>query len=234
MRDGPFRKLHAAFRTDVSNWGWGLPDDAPSRDVERLMDPEAFRKGYAGKPQSALLPREALFGASLRRALKNVVQRQMTMGFLLEQLPESSNRIRISDDWRDQLGIHRPVINYDISDYTRAGISAAYKLAAAVFRKAGIQNFTDPKSRLGTEIEFKGEKFRYIGAGHIMGTHRMGSNKASSVVNSSQRTWDHDNLYVVGCGSLPTAGTANPTLTATALCIQTAEHLFKTLGLAHR
>jgi choline dehydrogenase-like flavoprotein len=42
-----------------------------------------------------------------------------------------------------------------------------------------------------------------------------------------QRSWDHDNLYLVGCGSFPTVATANPTLTMAALALRTADHIVK-------
>jgi choline dehydrogenase-like flavoprotein len=40
-----------------------------------------------------------------------------------------------------------------------------------------------------------------------------------------QRSWDHENLYLVGSGTFPTTATANPTLTIAALCLRTAHHL---------
>jgi choline dehydrogenase-like flavoprotein len=43
------------------------------------------------------------------------------------------------------------------------------------------------------------------------------------------RTWDHPNLYVVGAGSQVTIGTANPTLTAAALAVRSAEAMLKEL-----
>jgi glucose dehydrogenase len=40
-----------------------------------------------------------------------------------------------------------------------------------------------------------------------------------------QRSWDHDNLYLVGSGTFPTAATANPTLTIAALALRTAKNI---------
>jgi choline dehydrogenase-like flavoprotein len=57
----------------------------------------------------------------------------------------------------------------------------------------------------------------------------MGTNKNNSVVNSDQRSWDHDNLYLIGCGSMPTVGTSNPTLTMTALVFKTSEAILRDL-----
>jgi choline dehydrogenase-like flavoprotein len=47
------------------------------------------------------------------------------------------------------------------------------------------------------------------------------------VVNDMQRSWDHDNLYLVGSGTFPTGATANPTLTIAALSLRTADHIIK-------
>ena len=69
----------------------------------------------------------------------------------------------------------------------------------------------------------------FIGAGHHIGTHRMGTTKSNSVVNRDQRSWDHENLYVVGCGSFPTTGTANPTLTAVALALRSVKDMLTQL-----
>ena len=62
-----------------------------------------------------------------------------------------------------------------------------------------------------------------------VGTHRMGVSPTDSVVNRFQRSWDHDNLYVVGCGSMPTVGSSNPTLTAVALAFMAADDMLTQL-----
>jgi choline dehydrogenase-like flavoprotein len=60
-----------------------------------------------------------------------------------------------------------------------------------------------------------------------MGTYRMGFTAQNSVVDSFQRSHDHDNLYLVGSGTFPTGATANPTLTIAALALRTAERISK-------
>jgi choline dehydrogenase-like flavoprotein len=57
----------------------------------------------------------------------------------------------------------------------------------------------------------------------------MGSTPDDSVVNEQQRCWDHENLYLVGCGNMPTIGTSNPTLTMTALAIMAGCNILKVL-----
>lgn len=57
----------------------------------------------------------------------------------------------------------------------------------------------------------------------------MGERPEDSVVDSYQKTHDHPNLYAVGCGSMPSIGTSNPTLTMAALALRSAEQINKDL-----
>src|SRR5262249_37519195 len=77
-------------------------------------------------------------------------------------------------------------------------------------------------------IDGKIVSFKYYGAGHIMGTCRMGDDPKQSVVDKFQRSHDHNNLYLVGSSTFPTGSTANPTLTLAALSLQTAQHILDT------
>ena len=43
------------------------------------------------------------------------------------------------------------------------------------------------------------------------------------------RTWDHPDLYLVGCGSMPTLGTSNPSPTMGALALRAADNMLKEL-----
>jgi choline dehydrogenase-like flavoprotein len=71
-----------------------------------------------------------------------------------------------------------------------------------------------------------------MGAGHIIGTYRMGDNPKTSVVNSFQKSHDHNNLYLIGSGVFPTSATGNPTLTIAALCLRTADKIIQSLPTA--
>ena len=46
-------------------------------------------------------------------------------------------------------------------------------------------------SGLWSEIDGNKVPLTYIGAGHVMGTYRMGTRAKDSVVDSFQRCWDH-------------------------------------------
>ena len=64
-----------------------------------------------------------------------------------------------------------------------------------------------------------------IYAGHQIGTHRMGTDPRTSVVDANLRSHDVPNLYLVGSGAFVTASASPPTLTIAALAIRAAEHL---------
>ena len=82
------------------------------------------------------------------------------------------------------------------------------------------------------EVGEKTEYFPFYGSGHIVGTHRMGgpNDSGTAVTDSSLRSYDHPNLFIMGTGSFPTIGTANPTLTLVALVLRSMDTIKGALG----
>ena len=237
--DGPFRAKRAAFRVDIGNEGWnyviaggqfGADPHVTAIDFVNGMNSSGLNTqefNQLGKDNAAL------FGADLAHKLNDLITRQFRIGFLVEQDPDPNNRVTLSSEFKDGLGLPRPEISYNISDYTRQGIVAAYRMRKLIFDKMGATDFThrppDPASgdpgRFEEIIDGQPVTLTYGGAGHIMGTYRMGDNPKTSVVDSFQRSHDHNNLYLVGSGTFPTGGTANPTLTLSALALRTADSI---------
>jgi len=215
LRDGPFRSQRAAFRIEIGNEGWNFPIGDPYTTV---MD---FINGgnESGLNQGA----RPVFGAALTAALNGVLPRQFRLGFLVEQSADPCNRVTLSDR-TDHLGLPRPRIAYDLSDYTKRGFVAAKQAADAIFARLGATQYTKVPPGPAT-FEYGGQTFGYFGAGHIVGTYRMGRCKDKSVVDADQRSWDHANLYLVGSGTFPTVATGNPTLTIAALALRTADSI---------
>jgi choline dehydrogenase-like flavoprotein len=167
-----------------------------------------------------------LYGEELVGHLQTVLSRQVRFSLNVEQLPSPDNRVTIDSRYLDALGNPRPVINYDIDEYTLAGMAAARKFYQDVFVRAGITDASDPAAATWfPSVSYQGEEFRYHGMGHFAGTHVMGDDPGSSVVDPDQRSWEHRNLFLVGSGSFPTMGTSNPTLTLAALALRTADRL---------
>lgn len=212
LRGGAFRSQHASFRIEVGNDGWSWPAGAPDTTL------------------SAAVQTLNLFGRRLRKFIATTVSRQFRLGSLVEQLPNSTNRVTIDPQWVDAIGNYRPVLHYNIDDYTLEGMHAANRIANAVFRRAGVENYTNPNNGLVSIAQWDGQQLAWGGAGHFAGTHIMGSSPNNSVVDSNQRTWDHDNLYAIGCGSMPSMGTSNPTLTLAALTFRTSREILGRLS----
>lgn len=221
FRDGAFRSRHCAFRIEIGNEGWNFATGAPDTTVATML-------------------RQGLYGTSLRRRVGEVIPRQFRIALEMEQIPEATNYVTIDRDHLDPLGNHRPVIRYDLPDYVRAGMAAAKEASDAMYALLGIpplapdedpadfpfpRDYTTYSPTDPGYLTYAGKGYTFQGAGHVAGTHRMGASPSSSVVDPRQRTWDHDNLYLVGCGNMPTVGTSNPTLTMTALAIMAGENI---------
>src|SRR5215471_14396336 len=235
--DGPFRARRAAFRVSLGNEGWTTVVGGGARfGADPYVTTLDFVNGmnFSGANTKDLTglgsDNRALFGRDLTQTLRNLISRQFRIAFPIEQNPDLDNRVTLSSAL-DALGLQRPKINYDISDYTKQGFAVAFRLKKLIFSKLGATDFTsvhqdDPAA---FKIDGTPELFTYGGAGHLMGTHRMGDDPKTSVVDGWQRSHDHPNLYLVGSGTFPTVGTANPTLTLSALALRTAEDIVKNL-----
>jgi glucose dehydrogenase len=230
--DGPFRAQRAAFRISLGNEAWsavvgGTGGDPHITTLDFINGTNV--SGLNTKNSTQLADNSALFGAGLLDTLGNLISRQFRIAFAVEQSPDRNNQVTLSSA-TDALGLQRPKIAYNLSDYTKQGIAAAFRLKKLIFSKLGVtseQDFTktaddDPAAFAVDGID---QKLTYGGAGHVMGTYRMGTDPKTSVVDSFQRSHDHPNLYLVGSGTFPTVGTANPTITLSALALRTAENI---------
>jgi hypothetical protein len=63
------------------------------------------------------------------------------------------------------------------------------------------------------------------GQGHTLGTTRMGTDPATSVVDADCRVHGYGNLFVAGSSVFPSGGYANPTITIVALALRLADRL---------
>jgi choline dehydrogenase-like flavoprotein len=209
FRDGDFRSENSAFIVPLDNWGWTWGAFSPYPDVAELS--------------------ATMFGERLKLALNERLSRQFCLQYEFEQLPDPANCASIDAEYRDQLGNFRPVIRYNVTDYTRLAMERATYVNDAIFAKAGIKSYTAYVKSDPGSVEFRGKGYTYRGAGHLVGTHRMGFSREQSVVDRRQRTWDHDNLFLVGCGNMASIGTSNPTLTLSALTCWAAENILQDL-----
>ncbi|MEU9006306.1 GMC family oxidoreductase [Streptomyces sp. NPDC048551] len=210
FRAGPARRLRAPFRIEIGNWGWVWAKGPVDTDVTELV-----RGAGPGRP--------GLRGAALRAALADRIGRQFTLQFEMEQSADPANRVTIDPRLRDRLGLPRPVLTYGLSEHVKDGIAAARAVSDRIFALLGAEDHTSfGAAGWPGRFEHRGRTYGYRGAGHAAGTHVMGSGPDTSVVDTWQRCWDHTGLYAVGCGSMPSVATSNPTLTMAALALRSA------------
>ena len=152
------------------------------------------------------LAKQGLRGDALNNALRYQAARHIRLASLVEQPPDPENRIVPDPDRKDVYGVGVPRITYRLDDYTRAGFAASVKAHDEIFAKLGTTGVMHSPDAQG--------------AGHIIGTARMGDDPRTSVVDRDLKSHDHPNLFILGSTVFPTSATANPTLTIAALALR--------------
>lgn len=161
------------------------------------------------------LAKQGLRGKALDAALTAQASRHIRLASLIEELPDGDNRVTLDPNERDMYGVPLPRLFYRLNDYVKAGLTAARNAHAEIFARLGAT---------GVQHAHEAE-----GAGHIIGTTRMGDDPRMTVVDRELRAHDHANLFILGSGVFPTSGTANPTLTIAALSLRAAAAVMTTL-----
>ena len=129
-----------------------------------------------------------------------------------EDLPEPENRVVLSSTGADEDGIPLPRMIYRVSPNTRAILDFGLERAGEVLREAGA--VTVAPTSLKSEAGF-----------HLMGTARMGDDPDASVVDRFGRCHQVPNLFIADASTFVTASALNPTATAQALALRTADHI---------
>ncbi len=218
VKDGPFRKNRGAFRIEIGNDGWSWPVGYPEVLASYLMKKSGGRTNKMNLPlninEDKLTLNAELYGDKLRSSIKNNVMHEIRFAFLCEQLPDPNNRIAPAFDKLGSDGLPRPRISYKLDDYVKAGINVAVELQKKMLDALGCteQHHSSP-----------------WGAGHIVGTTRMGDDPKTSVVDKNLKCHNHKNLFILGSSVFPTVTASNPTLTIAALALRAVEDVQKML-----
>jgi len=131
-----------------------------------------------------------------------------------EMLPRSSNRVTIDPERVDKWGIPVARIHCEHSDNELVQMEDAATECRAMLTEAGF------------EVDSKKPQVAMPGlAVHECGSARMGADRETSVLNSFNRCWDADNLFVVDGACFVSQGVQNPTLTMMALSLRASEHI---------
>jgi len=166
-----------------------------------------FRNRAGGTPAEIALASGA-WGTALADVVRTRFGRQAAIRVWVEHLPERTNAVRLDRRLTDAFGAPAPQVGYRVGAYEHATIARASDVVRRIFAAIG-----------GRAVR----QSPIMNGGILMGTHRMGADPRTSVVDPDQRAHDAPNLYLVGSGSFVTGAAAPPTLTLAALAARTAD-----------
>ena len=208
------------YRGPLSTSGIENLRDGAFRQQRGAFRIEIGNEGWSwptGAPGSTAndLAKQGLQGQAMKTAISQAAAHHVRLGALIEQEPDANNRVSLDKKERDHYGVPLPHIAYRLSDYVKQGLVQAKLAHTDIFTRMDASQLNHAPA--------------YFGAGHIMGTTKMGADAKTSVVDSSLRSHDHHNLFVVGASVFPTGGTANPTLTIAALSLRAVDAIAHSL-----
>jgi choline dehydrogenase-like flavoprotein len=143
---------------------------------------------------------------------------RVTVTGLGEMLPHRENRVTLDPERTDDRGVPVPRLRIEPDDHVREALANLQSVGREVLEAMGAR-----------EVSTSGLSNPAYGY-HHMGTTRMGTDPATSVVDADCRTHDHENLYVASSSVFTTGGAMNPTLTIAALALRLADHLREAPG----
>jgi choline dehydrogenase-like flavoprotein len=136
----------------------------------------------------------------------------------VEQMPVRANCVRLGTE-ADRYGRPTAAIRWEVSSTDIENIRTIANRFISSW-PSNVGGFPALKGRaLDSDASIKPND-----AYHPVGTCRLGDDK-EAVVDCDLRVYGTQNLWVAGTGTLPSAGTANPTLSALCMTHRLADHL---------
>lgn len=152
-----------------------------------------------------------LWGDELAAHVRENFGRMVGIYMQTEQLANDFCHVSLDSSVKDSFGNPVPHLAYSLTDYEHNSLRQhAANIVEPILDAMGATDVTK------TDIVFPA---------HHMGTCRMGSDPARSVVNAQCRAHDVENLFVVGGSVFVTAAVLQPSLTMAALAIRAAEFI---------
>ena len=153
-----------------------------------------------------------IWGPSFHRDLRKRLGHSAMWGIIAEDLPEERNRVVLDPVLKDADGIPAPKLIYRMSENSKRLLEFHLQRAKESLEAAGAYQVV-----IAPLIRETGW--------HILGTCRMGTDPATSVVDPWGRSHDVPNMFVFDGSIWPTSSGMNPTATIAAMALRCAEHL---------
>ncbi|NDK91237.1 GMC family oxidoreductase [Gordonia desulfuricans] len=217
----PFANVTGYFADDLESWQGHVGAKITSYQFYETSSDRDFVRGAkwslapTGGPLNAAMPTRAgenNWGPGHHQHVRRHLGRSISWGIFGEDLPDEANRVTIDARLCDSSGIPAPKLTYAVSENSRRLLDFHIARASESLRAAGA---TD----IATE-----SLMRYSGW-HLLGTARMGTDPATSVVDQYGRCHDVPNLHIIDGSVFVTSGGVNPTSTIVALALRSVEHM---------
>jgi choline dehydrogenase-like flavoprotein len=174
--------------------------------------------GKLGALQQLPTPPSALVRANLPRYLAPLaaplVDHLTGLLVIAEDQPQFENRVHVDDASPDRWGMPRLLIRHRYTPRDREAGRTLAREARRILRRAGALALY---------------RHRILTFSHAVGTMRMGTDPATSVLDEYGRFRGVDNLHVVDGSALPTSAGVNPSLTIAANALRSARRLAEML-----
>jgi len=154
----------------------------------------------------------AIWGADFHRQLRKRLGHSAMWGIIAEDLPDERNRVVLDPKLKDANGIPAPKLIYRMDENSKRLMNFHLARAKESLEAAGASEVV-----IAPLIRETGW--------HILGTCKMGTDPATSVVDAWGRCHDVPNLFIYDGSIWPTSSGMNPTATIAALALWCAEHL---------
>jgi choline dehydrogenase-like flavoprotein len=210
----------ARFDDRIDGWQGPFGVAVTSREFAETDSESGFQRGHiisvcrGGAPLMTALAR-APWGPGHHEALERHLGHDVGIWVCGDDAPEPHNRIELDEARGDVFGLPGIHVRYRLSPNSEALASKAVERVRSLCDAAGAAEVVvdyGPRPVIGW---------------HLMGTARMGHDRAASVVDATNRTHDIPNLYLVDGSSMPTGGCVNPTNTIQALALRTADSIWQ-------
>ncbi len=149
-------------------------------------------------------------------SLERVAKHAIDFWLSTEDLPRPDNRVSVDRDGKLTLS------------YTSTNDTPKQELYGQL--RSMLHKLHMEPDHLFHRFAYMKNEIPVAGVAHQAGTCRMGSDAATSVLNSDCRAHELDNLYVVDTSVFPSIGAVNPALTAMANSLRVGDHLLERLG----
>ena len=217
----PFAMISGTFPEKMDTWKGPLSNFAMSQEFYETDKSRGFVRGYTYQFQRSLGPawiakggfRDRVpWGAGHHEELQKRLGSTMALAIIGEDLPEEHNQVDLDPDLTDSDGIPAPRLHYTLSKNSRDQLDHGIENAKKVLEAAGATDiYVDPIMRQS--------------GWHLMGTARMGDDRAHSVVDKWGQAHNTDNLFIIDGSVFVTGAAVNPTPTIQALALRTADYI---------